>query len=62
MSLLQPETGTRGGRAAISPAAIAGFGAAFPATRPQRELWDSFFAEHYGHSKKARAVWLRCGV
>jgi alkylresorcinol/alkylpyrone synthase len=43
-------------------AAIAGFGAAFPATRPQRELWDSFFGEHYGHRKKARAVWLRCGV
>jgi len=42
--------------------AIAGFGAAFPATRPQRELWDAFFGEHYGHRKKARAVWLRCGV
>ena len=45
-----------------APAAIAGFGSAFPATRSQRELWDEFFGEHYEHRKKARAVWLRCGV
>jgi predicted naringenin-chalcone synthase len=41
---------------------LAGLGSAFPATRSQRELWDGFFAEHYEHRKKARAVWLRCGV
>ena len=41
---------------------LAGLGAAFPATRGQRELWDGFFAEHYGHEKKPRAIWLRCGV
>jgi predicted naringenin-chalcone synthase len=43
-------------------AGIAGYGTAFPATRTQREIWDGFFAEHYGHAKRARAVWLRCGV
>ena len=42
-----------------SIAGIAGLGAAFPATRGQRELWDGFFAEHYEHRKKARAIWLR---
>jgi alkylresorcinol/alkylpyrone synthase len=45
-----------------SLAGIAGLGSAFPATRGQRELWDGFFAEHYEHRKKARAIWLRCGV
>lgn len=45
-----------------SVAGIAGLGTAFPATRGQRELWDGFFAEHYDHRKKARAIWLRCGV
>jgi alkylresorcinol/alkylpyrone synthase len=49
-------------RSARTPAAVAGLGAAFPATRGQREIWDGFFAEHYEHRKKARAVWLRCGV
>ena len=43
-------------------AGIAGHGAAFPQSRGQREIWDEFFAEHYGHRKKARALWLRCGV
>jgi predicted naringenin-chalcone synthase len=44
-------------------AGIAGIGIALPeASRTQRELWDGFFAEHYEHRKKARAVWLRCGV
>ena len=45
-----------------SVAGLAGMGTAFPTTREQRELWDGFFAEHYEHRKKARAVWLRCGV
>ena len=49
-------------RAPRAVAGIAGLGVAFPATRGQRELWDGFFAEHYGHRKKARAIWLRCGV
>ncbi|HEV3001853.1 MAG TPA: 3-oxoacyl-[acyl-carrier-protein] synthase III C-terminal domain-containing protein [Solirubrobacteraceae bacterium] len=43
-------------------AGLAGLGAAFPATRGQRELWDGFFGDHYRHAKKPRAVWLRCGV
>jgi len=43
-------------------AGLSGHGAAFPMTRGQREAWDGFFAEHYGHRKKARALWLRCGV
>jgi len=49
-------------RAPRAVAGLAGLGAAFPATRGQRELWDGFFAEHYEHRKKPRAIWLRCGV
>ena len=49
-------------RAPRSVAGLAGLGVALPATRGQRELWDGFFAEHYEHRKKARAIWLRCGV
>jgi alkylresorcinol/alkylpyrone synthase len=52
----------RAQRAPRPLAGLAGLGAAFPATRGQRELWDGFFGEHYGHGKKPRAVWLRCGV
>jgi predicted naringenin-chalcone synthase len=62
MSLLETAPAPARPRALPAPAAIAGFGTAFPATRSQRELWDGFFGEHYEHRKKARAVWLRCGV
>ncbi len=63
MSLLEhPLAAPRGAGRVLTPAAIAGFGTALPPTRSQRELWDAFFGEHYGHRKKARAVWLRCGV
>jgi len=46
----------------LAPAAIAGLGVAVPPGRGQAELWDEFFGGHYGHAKKARALWLRCGV
>ena len=49
----------------MSPAhapVVTGQGSAFPAARGQDELWDGFFAEHYEHRKKARAIWKRCGV
>jgi predicted naringenin-chalcone synthase len=63
MSLLETPFEARFQRPRVpAPASIAGIGTAFPPSRPQRELWDAFFAEHYGHAKKARAVWLRCGV
>ena len=45
-----------------APAALTGLGIALPKTRSQSEIWDGFFAEHYEHRKKSRAVWLRCGV
>jgi alkylresorcinol/alkylpyrone synthase len=41
---------------------LTGLGSAFPTSRGQSELWDGFFAEHYEHRKKARAIWRRCGV
>jgi predicted naringenin-chalcone synthase len=46
----------------LAPAAVAGLGVAVPGGRGQAELWEEFFAEHYGHAKKARALWLRSGV
>jgi predicted naringenin-chalcone synthase len=49
-------------RARLVPAGVAGLGVALPATFGQAELWDEFFAQHYGHSKLARAIWQRCGV
>jgi alkylresorcinol/alkylpyrone synthase len=45
-----------------APASVAGLGVAVPPGRGQAELWEEFFGEHYGHAKKARALWLRCGV
>jgi predicted naringenin-chalcone synthase len=49
-------------RARLASASVAGLGVAVPATFGQAELWDGFFAEHYGHAKLARAIWQRCGV
>jgi len=43
-------------------AAIAGLGAAFPQSITQAEAWETYFSEHYGGSRGARAIWRRCGV
>ncbi|HUH06534.1 MAG TPA: 3-oxoacyl-[acyl-carrier-protein] synthase III C-terminal domain-containing protein [Egibacteraceae bacterium] len=43
-------------------AAIVGQGWAAPAPVAQRQLWDEFFAEHYGHSPVARLIWERSCV
>jgi alkylresorcinol/alkylpyrone synthase len=48
--------------ARISPATVAGLGAAFPPSFEQAELWDEFFAEHYADSAVARKIWHNCGV
>ena len=41
---------------------INGSGWAAPGPMDQGELWDGFFADHYGDSRIARAVWRRSGV
>lgn len=43
-------------------AAITGFGIRFPPPMRQRELWDGFFAAHFGGSRRARALFLRAGA
>ncbi len=43
-------------------ASVAGLGSAFPPSFKQGELWDDFFAEHYGHDALARQIWHGCGV
>lgn len=43
-------------------ALITGSGWATPARMDQAELWDDFFAGHYGDDRIARAVWRRSGV
>ena len=54
------EWGARRRRAA--PAALAGLGTALPPGRSQSDLWQRFFAEHYGHREFARRIWHGCGV
>ena len=44
-----------------SPRVVA-IGTAFPATYSQDELWDGFFAKHYGHDPTANRIWHNCGV
>jgi alkylresorcinol/alkylpyrone synthase len=43
-------------------AALAGFGVALPPSRSQQELWDGYFAAHYGHRELAERVWRNSGV
>jgi alkylresorcinol/alkylpyrone synthase len=43
-------------------AAIAGLGRALPPSRAQDELWDTFFAAHYGDDRMSRRLWHRSGV
>ena len=50
------------GRPGLVPAAVAGIGAALPKTESQAEVWDEFFAEHYGRSELAEKLWHRCGL
>jgi predicted naringenin-chalcone synthase len=58
-----PESESWRAAAARPLAGIAGIGVALPGrSRSQRELWDGFFAAHYDHRSRARAVWLHCGV
>jgi predicted naringenin-chalcone synthase len=46
----------------VNAASIVGRGWASPAPMPQRELWDGFFAEHYGNDRLAKRIWERAGV
>jgi len=62
MAVAEPRPSRRAPARRLAPASVAGLGVAVPPGRGQAELWDEFFAEHYRHSKKARALWLRCGV
>jgi alkylresorcinol/alkylpyrone synthase len=48
--------------AAVRFAALCGLGAAVPAGRFQGELWDEFFADHYGGDELARQIWMNAGV
>lgn len=43
-------------------ATVAGLGSAVPPGRSQADLWESFFAEHYGHWDLARRLWHGCGI
>jgi len=43
-------------------ASIIGAGSAVPGEMPQEELWDGFFARHYGGSRIASVLWQRSGV
>jgi alkylresorcinol/alkylpyrone synthase len=43
-------------------AAVIGVGTAAPAPVDQEALWDEFFAEHFRHSPRARAIFRRSGV
>jgi len=45
-----------------APASVAGVGVALPPGFGQAELWEGFFAEHYGHRAVAREIWHNCGV
>lgn len=43
-------------------AVIAGIGSAVPTAVSQEELWDGFFADHYGGNRLAERLWRRAGV
>jgi predicted naringenin-chalcone synthase len=43
-------------------ARVAGIATAVPGPMDQQELWDGYFARHYGGSEKARRVWASSGV
>ncbi|HSN06289.1 MAG TPA: type III polyketide synthase, partial [Candidatus Angelobacter sp.] len=45
----------------VSPRLV-GSGHAVPARLDQTELWDGFFAQHYGGDRVARHVWSSAGV
>jgi predicted naringenin-chalcone synthase len=46
----------------VNVASIVGRGWATPPPMPQQQLWDDFFAEHYGHHPLAQRIWERAGV
>jgi alkylresorcinol/alkylpyrone synthase len=62
MAVAEPRPSHAARARRLAPAGVAGLGVAVPPGRGQAELWEEFFGEHYGWSKKARALWLRCGV
>jgi alkylresorcinol/alkylpyrone synthase len=41
---------------------LAGLGHAVPPAYGQRELWDSFFRNHYGGDRRAERIWHAAGV
>lgn len=43
-------------------ARIVGIGSAFPQSYSQAELWNTFFADHYGNDAIASRIWHNCGV
>jgi predicted naringenin-chalcone synthase len=46
----------------VNVASIVGRGWATPPPMPQQQLWDDFFAEHYGNHRLAKRIWERAGV
>jgi predicted naringenin-chalcone synthase len=44
------------------PAVIAGYGAAFPGTETQADLWQGYFQEHFGGSRLAKRIFESSGV
>jgi predicted naringenin-chalcone synthase len=46
----------------VNVASIVGRGWATPPPMPQQQLWDDFFAEHYGNHLLAQRIWERAGV
>jgi predicted naringenin-chalcone synthase len=49
-------------RRALAVPVLTGIGAALPATRTQKELWDGFFGEHFEHRSIADRIWHNAGV
>ena len=49
-------------RRPLLAATVVGLGTAVPPGRSQAELWESFFAEHYGNWEVARRLWHGCGI
>jgi len=43
-------------------ARIAGMGSAVPGRVDHEELWDGFFAGHYGHDRVAEKIWASAGI
>jgi alkylresorcinol/alkylpyrone synthase len=43
-------------------ASIIGIGTAAPVPVAQQDLWDGFFADHFGDDRRARAIFRRSGI